>query len=133
MRLLLECVFIFCIRWKIYTRARARVILLLNGKKNACMHGPAADVSIRSLKGETRSDVISNVYVLPGARLARPSQFACAQRQRLQDASAEHAYISGLSSSLRGRRKNGVGDNGFSRSVREVYFPSFALVDVRRA
>jgi len=65
---------------------------------------------------------------------ARPSQFACAQRQRLQDASAEHVYISGLSSSLRGRRKkNGVGDNGFSRSVREVYFPSFALVDVTRA
>lgn len=95
------------------------------------MHAPAADVCIRSLKGE---DVVSNVYVLPGARLARPSQFACAQRQRLQDASAEHAYISGLSSSLRGRRKkNGVGDNGFSRSVREVYFPSFALVDVRRA
>lgn len=89
----------------IHARARSLALYCSLMEKNACMHGPAADVSIRSLKGETRSDVISNVYVLPGARLARPSQFACAQRQRLQDASAEHAYISGLSSSLRGRRK----------------------------
>lgn len=139
LRTICRCVFCLsvCLSFALggkYTRARALALYCsLMEKKNACMHGPAADVSIRSLKGETRSDVISNVYVLPGARLARPSQFACAQRQRLQDASAEHAYISGLSSSLRGRRKNGVGDNGFSRSVREVYFPSFALVDVRRA
>lgn len=132
MRLLLECVFIFCIRWKTHTRARARVILLVNGEKNTCMHGPVAYVYIRSLKGATRSDVISNAYVLPGARLALPSQFACAQRQRLQDASAEHAYISGLSSSLRGRRKNGFGENGFSRSVREVYFPSPSLTSDAR-
>ncbi len=71
------------------------------------MHARAGCICVYSvvLKGATRSDVISNAYVLPGARLARPSQFACAQRQRLQDASAEHAYISGLSSSLRGRRK----------------------------
>lgn len=96
------------------------------------MHGPVACVYIRSLKGATRSGVISNAYVLPGARLERPSQFACAQRQRLQDASAEHAYISGLFSSLRGSRKNGVGENGFSRSVREVYFPSPSLTSDAR-
>lgn len=130
MRLLLECLFIFCIRWK--TRARARVKMLVNGKQIKCIHEPVACVYILSLKGATRSNVISNAYVLPGARLARPSQFACAQRQRLQDASAEHAYISELSSSLRGRRNTAFGENGFSRSVREVYFPSPSLTSDTR-
>lgn len=52
-----------------YTGTRALALYCSLMEKNTCMHAPAADVCIWSLKGATRSDVISNVYVLPGARL----------------------------------------------------------------